>query len=65
MKPDSYLQYLETIVLSLMTERDSDKDIVVKDDFAPDPLQGATVSPINVLSEIDSQRRLRLAGGNR
>lgn len=59
MKPDSYLQYLETIVLSLMAERDSEKDIVVKDELAPKPLQGATVSPINVLSEIESQRRLR------
>ena len=59
LKPNSYIEYLETLVLSLMTERKSDNDIVINDDQASSSLKGFTCSPLLVQQEIKEQRRCR------
>lgn len=59
MKNESYQSYLETVVLSLLAERRSDKDIVVTDAESLSPLAGSTISINNLLAEIESQRRRR------
>lgn len=60
MKKDSYLIYLETLVVSLLAERKKkEADIVDADPQAPPFAKGFTFSPILVKEEIAKQRLAR------
>jgi hypothetical protein len=57
--PNTYVRYLEAVVLSLLAERpEKFKDIVCVDDVCSclDPM---TFSPLNIFEEIDRQRKAR------
>lgn len=55
----SYIEYLESVVLSLLAERDDlEKDIPIIDKNSI--MFGYSVSPINLNLEIKDQRRFRI-----
>lgn len=57
LKPDSYVKYLEAVVLSLLAERKRDGEIWSVDN-APS-FAGVSFSPYNVRAEIEAQKRKR------
>lgn len=59
LKPSSYLDYLETLVVSLLDERLHLADIYVSDPKAGPSMAGFDASPINVRAEITAQRAAR------
>lgn len=58
LKPSSYVEYLETLALSLLNEHGS-SDVRVTDPLAPPPLKGFSISPLNAREEIAKQRASR------
>jgi hypothetical protein len=58
MKTLTYTKYLETIIISLLKER-GDGEVRVDDEFACISLKNSTISPVNILSEIQFQREKR------
>lgn len=60
LKNETYVLFLESLVLSLLHERKSDNDIICVDDILPGfPLRGATFSTYNVKEQIAGQRQRR------
>lgn len=63
LSPSSYLDYLETLVVSMLDERrtlgGSDIDIEITDPKAGPSMAGFSVSPINAQEEIAEQRAAR------
>jgi hypothetical protein len=57
--PNTYIQYLEALVLSLLAERPENKDIVFVDDTHPSWEPGTTFAPYNVKEQIEEQREAR------
>ncbi len=60
LKPSSYLDYLETLVVSLLHERPYRADIAITDPLAGPSMKGFTCDPYNVREEIATQRAARL-----
>ena len=62
LKPQSYVDYLETVVLSLINrqaDRQADKDITIDDPDCNAWAKDCTLSPYNVRKEINTQRKSR------
>lgn len=62
MKPESYLRYLETLVVSLMAERPAEADIVDADPEAPPFAKGSRFAPMLVREAIAHERKARKTG---
>ena len=58
LKTESYISYLESVVLSLLT---TDNQILITDPDASPSLKGHTVSAFNLKTEINLQREARNA----
>lgn len=61
LKQDTYISYLESVVLSLLDERECqfDQDIIITDDEAMPSLKGRDVGYYNLTSQIKEQRAAR------
>lgn len=59
MSHDTYIRYLEALVLSLLAERNSDNDIVSVDITHPSWKPPGTFSVYNVRKELTEQRKSR------
>lgn len=56
MDKDTYIEYLETVVISLLNERNTLDDLPSTDKNAPPFAKGFTFSPINIIELINKKR---------